>query len=239
MQKIRKNQTILFISMMVTAVVLIISLVFTIIFFSDYLVSTILLFTSLSLLGLLLFLNNKFQRQTIFHKYARLIETSNPAYQLKQPIYTNLWLVGLDKKHHYKLYVHREKYSIYYKVADGQSNHKRHQTLFTLLQIHDEDFSFEDIGSAKDMMTFEKELFKTTKFYHQVIFQIKAGKELTKEKMDSTQKVLFINQNKHNLILINVYFFKESNLVYYLNSDIFEPNAYYKLAVNELKKLLS
>ena len=73
----------------------------------------------------------------------------------------------------------------------------------------------------------------------QVILQFRLVEKLDQKTKEDLNRIISYREGDNYLITVNCGYVLKTNKVYYLHADKYAPNAYYRYAVNEIKKLIT
>lgn len=198
---------------------------------------TLFLIAGIAALVPLLILKRKFDLATFSYKHKQLFLNLEPGIVLEKNILNNDW-IDFIKTQGFINYRSHGSYHMFYKIDDGINEKRSQRTLFVILLIMDEKISFENQQMSNLINGLEKTISKKKRYKNRVIYQFKSGQKFTQEKSKSTNYILFANQNSYNIVLINLYYFIEDNVAYFVHSNKFPPTDYYKFATETIIKLI-
>ena len=75
-------------------------------------------------------------------------------------------------------------------------------------------------------------------FRHYSIIQVKAGETFDQHIKDAVDQVTFDSHGRQHVHVLNAYYIKSTQEVYFLHSDDYYPTAYYQYIVNLFKSLI-
>ncbi len=174
----------------------------------------------------------------MYHRYYLLLNCANPPVATKQ-LFDQNWLTKITKDD-FILYYQSDSFDIYYKISPNLTRKNfAHNILECLAIIKSKQINLHHELLDKKYSEILSTNFKKEKINQQIIYQFKTYPEYTKDIKNELDQVIIFKQKKQCLIKINCGIFLKQNLVYYLNSNKYSPNIYYKYAVDELKALTS
>ena len=173
----------------------------------------------------------------MYQRYYLLLESANPPLETKQ-LFDQKWLDKINKND-FKLSFSSDLFDIYYKISPNISKRSfRHNILETITLIKDSKI---DLHNSLIEIEYEKILnanFKKNKINQQIMYQYKMYEEFNKQVKNELDQVIIFKQKKQCLIKINCGILLKLKLVYFLHSNKYYPNAYYKYAISEIKALV-
>lgn len=196
----------------------------------------------IALLGLLvgvLAFKSKIMYYTQMETYFKLLSVSEPKYIIKEKFQTK-WINEL-KQIGFIDYFQGDNYDTFYrlsKINDRKVSHTNQVLEIITL------FKNENIKLYSDQLdTLYKKIYiesKTKKnISKQVILQFKKYDKSSKKVIDELDQIIAFKDKKSFLITINCgYFPKENNSFYYLHSNKFYPNEYYKYGSDLIKQIV-
>ena len=172
----------------------------------------------------------------MYHRYYLLLDSANPPQKSSQT-YDISWLKRISKDE-FKLSSSSDLFDVYYKISPNiNKRNYRHNILECLTIIKNEKIDLHHNLIDEEYNKILRQNFKKNKINQQIIYQFKTYPTYNNNIKNELDQVIIFKQKKQCLIKINCGIFLKDKLVYYLHSNSYFPNSYYKYAIDELKAL--
>ncbi|MBN2299661.1 MAG: hypothetical protein JXC31_00570 [Acholeplasmataceae bacterium] len=205
-------------------------------FIGSGLVFSIVVFVLIVILFLTLFYcKSKISYYDMKQRYQLLLQSSK-GLEPTTCKFDNNWLLRL-KQNHYAMFLDNPNFTIYYKIEKSISKKTFIKThviqILTIIKNSDLDlFSNQIELEYKSLwMKFEKE-YRLNK---QVIIQFVKYKSFDDTIKNNLDRIISYKEGDNYMIHINCGYFIDSQSIYYLHSDTYYPNIYYKYAIDNIK----
>lgn len=205
----------------------------------DELIISLVLFVLLVAVFIMLFhCKTRISFYDIQQRYQRLLSRRKGIEKTKC-LFDDRWIDALAL-HGYKLETDQPNFAIYYKIKKSVVKKSFVQTnlLEVLCIVRDPNLDFYDQAIEA---AFKKLWFRFEKDHHlnkQIILQFKKVAALDETTIENLNRIIAYKEGDNYLININCGYCPSTNSVYYLHSDQFHPNLYYKVAVETIEELL-
>ncbi len=153
--------------------------------------------------------------------------------------FDNDWVMELQRNR-FTQYLDKSDYTIYYNIAKSISKKTFIKThvieIITIVKNNNLDLFSNDIEKE-----YKKLWGQFEKKYHlnkQVIIQFIKYKSFNDSVKNNLDRVISYKEGDNYLIHINCGYFTDLKSIYYLHSDTYFPNAYYKYAIEVIKEIL-
>ncbi|VEU80321.1 hypothetical protein [Haploplasma axanthum] len=237
MGKTRKKQNLLLASLFFISITIIILAVFTIINIGNILLTALFAIMMVLLLFLLLSFKSKYEYYTHLYKYQYLLSVANKP-NISKKIISLDFLKDFLRKNNYTIHNETKDYLLYYKVDNSLSKKERHKTLYASLIIKNKNIRFTDDKINNYFGSLEKKLSNSkVKYIHRIFYKFKIQDNQPLD-IEDANNVFFISTKNQHIIILNIVLLENTNTFYYLYSDKYTPNIYYKHATDFLNKLI-
>ncbi|VEU83172.1 hypothetical protein [Acholeplasma hippikon] len=136
----------------------------------------------------------------------------------------------------YQVHSNNQDYTILYKLlVEKNIKYGKHKRLYIALLIKNKGFDFYNKNMHDDINRLENK-FKRKEFPNKyMITAFKAFDTMTEEHIKAIGEVVCYSVSKQSYVQINVGLALDEKLAYFLYSDSYDPNRYYKEAVEIIK----
>ena len=195
------------------------------------LINNLVMFISLIMMFVIIFVEKPIISDLdMKHRYHKLLESRNDSISTNC-LFDLRFLDSICYKG-YTLHISNEFYTIYYRIKDSLSKKSFIKTgmleLITIIHSDKIDFYADVIEQEykKIWFNFEKE----KKLNKQISIQIKKFENIDDELKNELNRIIAYKEGDNYLININCGFISSINHFYFLHSDSYSPNVYYKYA---------
>jgi|SRR5690625_842242 len=237
MKNIKKNMTILLISIIVISIITLTMSIFVFLLLNknDF-ISTILAILSIIFVIILLKLNEKFEYLRHNYNLEGLINQSETPFKINKNFTIESLSNHLIKNHNYIHHLNSNNFIILYKFEN--TNKKRRQSLKAIL-IYKQNIKFNSYSSNNAFEKLENELSKNNKYFKRSFIQFKIQeKSIDENNIEEANEIFFINHRKNNISLNNVIYSKKDKEIYFLHSKTFKPLNILNETINEIKMII-
>lgn len=204
-------------------------------------VETYTLVIMLVLVGLLVvifLIKPKLMFVSLRHKYMLLLSFAEKPYKINETFNTK-WIENVLKMG-FQYSTRTEDFDVLFRISKPVEkkifDFSNMLEIITIFKNNNHDFYSDNLHNA----------YKTLWVNHnnkkhinkQVIIQIKNYDKISSEIIEKLNEVTLFSEGKNHLITINIGYFRSSQTVYYLHSDKYYPNVYYKYGINQIKDLI-
>lgn len=142
-------------------------------------------------------------------------------------------------KRQYQVHADNEYYKIlYFNKVDNTLKIKKFKKLFLVLLIHDRKLDFFDQNLHDDIKKLEDSFSKKEFPNKYIIMAFKTYEDIKPNQMKSIGEVVSYTTGRQSYNQINVGFNQYDHKAYFLYSDKYAPNSYYKEGVDIIKSIL-
>lgn len=193
-----------------------------------------------TMLIIVLLLKPKITYYSMMEMYFRLLDQSIDKYRVKET-FSLEWLRKLNNmgfNYSYK----GDDFEILYRITKPleKKMNNTNQVLEIVTVIKDEGYPFYSDSLDKEYKKIWIENQGRKQLSKQVILQFKKYGEYNQKKIDELDQIIAYKERKNYLITINCgYFPNEKNNFYFLHSNIFFPNRYYKHGCELVKEIVN
>lgn len=203
------------------------------------LIKTLVLFITLvGLFILLLFEKSLISHYSLQHRYYLLLSKQEKTLKTKSD-FSISWLNSL-REEGFKQAVNNNKYTIFYRISKSITKRSffKTQALEFLTIFHDNkvDLYADELENEYRTIWFTHE--KENRLNKQIIIQIKKYSHFNEEVKNELDKIIMYKEGDNYLITINCGYISNEGKLYFLHSNNYHPNLYYKYTVDLIKKLL-
>lgn len=188
---------------------------------------------------MIIYCKSKLSYFDMMHRYQLLLDSSK-GLEKTNCKFDSTWILDLQRKG-LSLFSDETNFSIYYKINDSLAKKTLVKTrvieIVTIIKNNKIDLFANEIEAV-----YKKLWLKHEKQYHlnkQVIIQFAKYQSFDDSIKTDLNRIISFKDKDNYLIQINCGYFSNSQSVYYLHSDVYAPNAYYKYAVDEIKEILN
>jgi|GEM_PF-5000179 len=203
--------------------------------FINQLFSSFFIVGAILLLLVILKMQNSYCIINMERKYEILQAQKASPISVNQGLISDNWINNTKINYDYVSYKRHEDYQLLYRF-ERESERQRPKTILILVIIFNQKINFDNLDLARDISALENSVYKKNKYRHRLIMQFKEGLAEGAE-LNQADKVFYLTQSRVHFVLINCLFDRKSKQLYFLHSNEFSPNQYYKRAVDEIVKL--
>lgn len=171
------------------------------------------------------------------HRYFLLLESSK-GLEKTNCKFDKQWVVDLQKNN-FSMYLDKPSFTIFYKIDKSISKKTFFKThvleIVTIVKNKMLDLYADEIESEYKKLWLQHE--KEYKLNKQVIIQFAMYKSFSESTKTNLDRIISYKEGDNYLVHINCGYFSDSQSIYYLHSDIYFPNVYYKYAVDSIKSI--
>ena len=154
--------------------------------------------------------------------------------------FDNTWIESLQKNG-YASYLNETDFAIYYKITKSLSKRTFIKTnvleIICIVRNNKLDFYANEI--EKEFKGLWLKLEKANRLNKQIIIQFKKYDSYTEAIKTDLDRIISYKEGDNYLVNINCGYFTENKNIYYLHSDKYSPNIYYKKAVDTIKEIIN
>lgn len=219
--------------------IVLVFLAFTLPINENYQVSIAMALLLLIIIGMVLFKPRlTYYKESLM--YHRLKEKQGPHILTKQPLFSKSFFDKLIKQGFAKI-TENDSIILYSKyVKDRKQFHLRRSMLIVFAFVKQETMNYQDPSIVKQINLLEDSLYKEKKrIFNYTVYVVKEGMHLTDKIQNSCDYVTFTKAGARSIININLFYEISSKSCYFLYSDAYFPNSYYRFAVTSIKDLLN
>lgn len=172
------------------------------------------------------------------YKYFLLLSKSVAPYKVKE-IFSNQFIDKL-KKLDYQTFVNNDNFHVLYKITPTNNSGVLFKTsILNIVTLFKKvNLSYYDDNLENEYQKLYQTYQKKEKVNKQVIIQIKKYESFNEEIKNEIDAIISYKEKDNYLININCGYFSDKNTIYFLHSNDFYPNKYYKYGVENLKQLI-
>jgi hypothetical protein len=141
----------------------------------------------------------------------------------------------------FSLFYKSEAFSLFGRYTrDRKQFHLRRPMLFVYVIIHQQNIGFQDPSITREINRLEDSLYKEKKhIVNYTVYIAKEGQTMSKKTQEACDYVTYTKVGARSVVNINLFYETKPGSVYFLYSDTYSPNAYYRYAVSVLKELIA
>ena len=172
--------------------------------------------------------------------FFRLLENQGPLLKNVQPLESVTFIKKISD-FGFALHLKTKEFTIYSCYAkDKKQNHLRRPMLLIYVLIHEDNITYQNKKIVQEINKLEDSLYKNKKrIVNYTVFIAKQGPKLTSAIKKACNQVSHSRVGQRYVININIYHETTTNSAYFLYSDNYAPNSFYRYAVNLLKDFIS
>lgn len=123
---------------------------------------------------------------------------------------------------------------------DSKQFYLKRPMLMVYVIIHQPQIGFQDKGIVREINRFEDSLYKNKKrVVNYTVYIAKSGATLTPNVKEACDYITFSKVGQRFINNINMFYETKSKSWYFLYSNEYAPNSYYRFAIDYLKKFIS
>lgn len=206
---------------------------------NDLVISIVIFFLFVFMFIVLFYCKTKISFYDLRQRYQLLLDQSKGPEKTNCQ-FDNQWLDSLQK-HGYQSYVNDTNYAIFYLIKKSLSKKSFVRTNFieiiSIIRNKSLDFYATEIENVFKSLWIDLE--KKHKLNKQVIIHFKKFDSFDEKVKNDLDRIISYKEGDNYLININCGFFPGEKSLYYLHSDKYYPNIYYKHAVETIKEIVT
>lgn len=203
---------------------------------SSDLYTLIIMMVLIILLIVVLLIKPKLMYASMRHKYILLLSLAETPYKVKQNFDKN-WVNNIINDG-FEYSTRNDDFDVLFRVSKPVDkkifDFSNMIEIITIFKNNNHDFYSDTIHDAyKNLWNSYNHKKHINK---QVIIQIKKYDETSEEIIEKLNEVTLFSEGKNHLITINVGYFSSDSTIYFLHSNKYNPNFYYKYGVEQIKE---
>jgi cell division protein FtsL len=233
----KKRKHIRLLALLSVGFVAIIAIVMTILKVETTYFTLISFFLLIGLLVVIFILKPKLMFYAMHYRYHMLLANSNQPQKVKTK-FDSEWIDNLLKLK-FQYGAKHDYFDVFYRITkpiERSAFHANHiLEIITVIKDNNMDFYSDQLNDEYKRLWVEHQAkYRISK---QVIMQFKKYDDYHDSIKDDFDRVIAFNEGSNYFISINCGYFQNQRTLYYLHSDLFYPNLYYKYAVDLIKQI--
>lgn len=233
----RKRKQIVFLALASTILVAIIVIVMSVLKVESVYITLVSFFLLIALLIVIFILKPRAMYYSMHYRYQTLLANSIRPYAIKE----NFDMAWIEKILRYKFQygAKHDGFDVLYRISKPaeRSAFNTNKVLEIIAVIKDNDLDFYSDAINDDYKRIWTECQEQHGISKQVIIQFKKYDQYSETIKEDLDRIISFREGSNYLITINCGYFEKENQIYFLHSDHYFPNLYYKYAVDLIKTL--
>lgn len=140
----------------------------------------------------------------------------------------------------YRLHVDYELFQIWYRFnkSIARKTFVKMQLIEIVTVIKNKSIDLYDSRIEKEYKKLWQRFEKEQHLNKQIILQFRQVDDLDDKTKDDLNRIISYREGDNYLITVNCGYYPKTNQVYYLHSNKFSPNAYYRYAVSQIEEII-
>lgn len=190
------------------------------------------------LLGLIFYIKPRLMYASFKHKYVLLLYLSSKPYKVSET-FDSRWINRILESG-FKYFHQSDDFDVMFRISKGVEknifNVNNMLEIITIFKNNDIDFYSDDLHHVyKNLWIDHNQKGQINK---QVILQIKKYDGISGDIVEKLNEVTLFNESKNYLITVNIGYFANNKTIYYLHSEKYNPNVYYKYACESIRSII-